>query len=291
MKANGRELTISKEGDSRVAQTSTDVIKTRGRVTYENVPKEVHNLRLEKVIQGLVRNPDDSFRFDVQLEDAKTGQLVPFNQGKYYIVKTDEAGVDHYYKYENGVLVQSSEPVAYKAGLSGSIDHIFPGYTILITGLLPGTDFKVVENQSANEYPEGYEYVKTEVEHAGEPEVDGAQGKILSKVDGSGNTQDNALDAHVTITNTSNLKTDITVEKTWTGENYEAGKSTLVLYKVIGNAGDPSVGKPESKVRVLIQASPAPVVTAQGYITVNYTGTKSDGTEDRGSLSLNNTDG
>ena len=291
VKANGRELTISKEGDSRVAQTSTDVIKTRGRVTYENVPKEVHNLRMEKAILGPVRNPDDSFRFDVQLEDAKTGQLVPFNQGKYYIVKTDEAGVDQYYKYENGVLVQSSEPVAYKAGLSGSIDHIFPGYTILITGLLPGTDFKVVENQSANEYPEGYEYVKTEVEHAGEPEVDGAQGKILSKVDGSGNTQDNALDAHVTITNTSDLKTDITVEKTWTGENYEAVKSTLVLYKVIGNAGDPAAGKPESKVRVLIQAAPAPVVTDQGYITVNYTGRKSDGTEDRGSFSLNNTDG
>lgn len=81
------------------------------------------------------------------------------------------------------------------------------------------------------------------------------------------------------------------MEKTWTGENYEAGKSTLVLYKVIGNAGDPSVGKPESKVRVLIQASPAPVVTDQGYIMVNYTGTKSDGTEDGGSFSLNNTDG
>ena len=291
VKANGRELTITKDGDSRIAKTTTDVVKTRGRVTYENIPKEVHSLRLEKKILGPLRNPGDSFRFDVQLEDAKTGKLTPFNQGKYYIVKTDENGVDQYYKYENGQLVQSETPVVYKAGISGSIDHILPGYTILITGLLPGTDFKVIENQSEQEFPEGYAYVKTEVDHAGKPEFEESQGTILSKVDGGGNIQENSLDAHVKITNTSDIKTDISVQKNWTGD-MPAGKSTIVLYKVTGRADAPESGKPSSKVRIFIQADPVPVTTDEGYIEVTYTGTRNDGvTEDTGSFKLNNAEG
>ena len=207
--ANQRELEIQQEDGTHVAKVGQEAVKTRGRVTYKNVPKEVHNLRLEKLIDGPILHEDDSFRFDVQLEDSRTGQLVPFNQGKYYIVKTVD-GVDQYYKYENGELVRSDERVAYRAGLSGSIDHIVPGYTVLITGLLPGTDFKVVENQSSSEFPEGYEYVKTDVSHAGDPEVSGSDGTILLK--GTGSAQDE--DALVQITNTSNLKT-LSFTKVW----------------------------------------------------------------------------
>ena len=284
--ANDRELSIVPEDGTHIAQVSTEVVQTRGRVTYENIPKEVHNLRLQKLIEGPVRNPDDSFRFDVQLEDSKTGQLVPFNQGQYYIVKT-ENGVDQYYRYENGKLVQSGEPVAYRAGLSGSIDHIFPGYTILITGLLPGTDFKVTEDTSEREYPAGYEYVRTDVENAGEAQIEGSIGTILKKTSGGASDQDQ--DALVKITNTSDIKKDITVEKAWDG-SMQPGTSTMVLYRVIGQKGNEDVGKPGSTIKVTIQADPAPVTT-DGFITVHYTGTKKDGTADSGDFRLSNTDG
>ena len=203
VKANGQELTIT---DDREAATSTEAVKTRGRVTYENIPTETHNLRLEKLVQGQVLNPGDSFRFDVQLEDVATGALVPFNRGKYYVVKTNESGEDQYYKYVDGALVESTEPVAYYAGISGSIDRIFPGYTILIPGLLPGTDFLVTENQSAGEYPEGYQYVGKSVQNAGGAQVAGADGRILGKVEG-----EDYKDALVRITNATG--TNVTLVK------------------------------------------------------------------------------
>lgn len=284
--ANERELHITQEDNTNVAKVSTEAVKTRGRVTYKNVPKEVHNLRLQKLIDGPILNSNDSFRFDVQLEDVKTGRLIPLNQGRYYIVKT-VGGVDQYYKYENGGLVESDEPVAYKTGLNGSIDNIYPGYTILITGLLPGTDFKVTENTSEREYPEGYVYVKTEVENAGEPQIKDSAGTILKKTSGGASDQDQ--DALVKITNTSDIKKDITVEKKWDGTT-EPGTSTMVLYRVIGQKSNVDIGKPEATIKVTIQADPAPVTT-DGYITVHYTGTKKDGTPDSGDFRLSNTDG
>ena len=166
-----------------------------------------------------LRDPSDTFRFDVRLEDSQTGQLVPYNQGEYYIVKT-ENGIDQYYKYENRQLVPSNEPVAYKAGLNGSIDHIYPGYTILIKGLLPGTDFQVTENMSTGNYPDGYQYDGKVVANAGEPEVQGADGCILSRTQaqeqatesGSGASAEQQ-DALVRINNSS--RTNFSFSKIW----------------------------------------------------------------------------
>lgn len=203
VKANDRELTIT---DDRMAATDVESVKIRGRVTYENIP-ETHNLRLEKLVQGPILTANDSFRFDVQLEDSETGSLVPFNRGEYYVVKTNDAGVDQYYKYSDGQLVPSTEPVAYKAGPNGSIAQIYPGYTILIKGLLPGTDFKVTENVSSGEYPAGYSYVKKEVSNEAPAQISGADGRIPAQDELEGTYKD----ALVQITNTSS--TDITLIK------------------------------------------------------------------------------
>ena len=181
---------------------------------------------LEKKLLGAPISGNDSFRFDVQLEDAKTGQLVPFNQGTYYVVKMENNQIQ-YYKYENGRLVPSSnnEPVAYRAGISGSIDHIFPEYTILIPGLLPGTDFNVTENQSESEFPKGYIYVETEIEHAGQKELNDAQGTVTT-VEGQ--------DTLVRIINSSN---SFSFAKLWRdplGSNklpWPSGKSITVTIK------------------------------------------------------------
>ena len=212
VKANDQTLEITDDQGIRMAATDVEAVKTRGRVTYENIPSETHNLRLEKLVQGPILDSDDSFRFDVQLEDAATGNLAPFNRGKYYVVKTDDQGVDHYYKYSEGKLVPSegNEPVAYTSGISGSIDRIFPGYTIVIPGLLPGTDFKVTENQSAGEYPEGYLYAGKDVQHAGAAQVSGSDGRILTRGEENVIAED-YQDALVQITNVSGG--DITLVK------------------------------------------------------------------------------
>ena len=78
-----------------------------------------------------LRDPSDTFRFDVRLEDSQTGQLVPYNQGEYYIVKT-ENGIDQYYKYENRQLVPSNEP-----GLTDVIaDTLRDGVPVVIDGFI-----------------------------------------------------------------------------------------------------------------------------------------------------------
>ena len=187
---------------THLAATTVDSVQRRGRVTYENVPKpdHVHNLRLTKKIDSAVPvgEPAPLFRFDVQLESNATGALAPYSQGLYYIVKTDENGVDQYYKYEDGGLVPSDTPVAYTSGVNGAIGNVQEGYTILIKGLLAGTDFNVVEN--AKEMPAGYAYVGTEVAHAGQPQLNGSQGTIEVFTVSEGE-QEVKKDALVTITN------------------------------------------------------------------------------------------
>ncbi len=243
VRVNGEEVPVT-TADSAAGQTedlapthiaATDVssVQKRGRVTYENIPKadHVHSLRLRKHVDSAVPDPDVSFRFDVQLESNRTGQLVPYYQGSYYIVKTDENGTDQYYKFENGELVPSDTPVAYQAGTTGSIANITPEYTILITGLLAGTDFRVVESMRENEMPAGYQYVKTEVEHAddADPGLTGSQGSIpVYQPSGSG---DSKKDATVTITNRPTGR--IVVEKAWESGDYVTahGDVYVALYE------------------------------------------------------------
>jgi len=218
---------------THIAATDVSSVQKRGRVTYENIPKadHVHSLRLRKHVDSAIPDPDVSFRFDVQLESNRTGQLVPYYQGSYYIVKTDENGTDQYYKFENGELVPSDTPVAYQAGTTGSIANITPEYTILITGLLAGTDFRVVESMRENEMPAGYQYVKTEVEHAddADPGLTGSQGSIpVYQPSGSG---DSKKDATVTITNRPTGR--IVVEKAWESGDYVTahGDVYVALYE------------------------------------------------------------
>lgn len=239
---------------TNLAATTVDTVQSRGRVTYRNIPKEdhVHNLRLRKVIDSPVTDDSASFRFDVQLESSATGQLVPYNTGVYYIVKTDANGHDHYYKFENNQLVESENntPVPYEAGISGSISKITPDYTILIKGLLAGTDFKVTENQSQSEMPEGYEYVRTDVEHAGaaDPNMTGSQGTIqAAATTGEGQRQD----ALVTITNRPTGS--IIVEKEWNSGEFvsEHGSIYVALYEKAGQAGSETLTLVDGSVKKL----------------------------------------
>ena len=209
--ANGTELSIGAvEGTANdvypvwSAAVDTSTVQNRGRVTYENVPREesVHNLRIRKVIDSPLEDPDARFRFDVSLESWNTNGLVPYRNGIYYIVKTNDNGEDQYYKYEGTTLVEADEPVPMRAGLSGSI--VIPeDYTILIKGLMASADFLVTENIA--ESTEGYSYVSTTVENAGPVQVDGSLGSIQPNADNK--------DALVTITNRPHKL--IIVEKDW----------------------------------------------------------------------------
>ena len=256
---NGEDVPITTR-DSVVGQTedltptnlaacSLSTVQNRGRVTYRNYPKEdhVHNLRLEKVIDSPVRDPNALFRFDVQLQSTETGQLTPYNNGEYYIVKTKADGTDQYYRYENNELVPSDEPVAYKAGISGSIANIQEGYTILIKGLMAGTDFQVTESQKAGEMPAGYTYIRTDVANADDPEpgVADSQGSIRT-----GSSQARA-DAKVTITNRPDGR--LIVEKIWDSGDFVTvhGDVYVALYKKNGSGDTQSLEMVPDSVRKL----------------------------------------
>ena len=209
---------------------------------------------MTKVIDSPVDDPDALFRFDVQLESNENHTLVGYNQGPYYIVKTNEEGTDQYYKYENGQLIPSpnNEPVAYTRGINGAIDNIQEGYTILIKGLLAGTDFRVVENLSEREMPEGYMYVSTVVEHAGEPDINESQGTIQVYTVSQGE-QEVKKDALVTITNRPTGK--LIVEKRWESGNFVTTHGDVyvaVYHKTTDSGGEDSLELLEDTVRKLV---------------------------------------
>ena len=262
VRINGKEASITETDNTadanenlsptHLAATDVSTVQNRGRVTYENIPKEnhIHNLRLRKVVDSPVKDPDASFRFDVLLESSETGTLVPYSRGAYYIVKTDENGNDHYCAFENGQLVESDRPVEFHAGRSGSIDHIQEGYTILIKGLLAGTDFQVTENLSSSEMPDGYMYVGTETEHAGSPELEGSLGtiKVSTVQDGD---QEVKKDALVEITNRPTGR--IIVEKKWECGEFveEHGDVYVALYRKTSSGGTQQLELVEGSARKL----------------------------------------
>lgn len=274
---NGSDVEITTEDNvygevenldpTKLAATTLSSVQERGRVTYCNYPKSdhVHNLRLRKIVDSVEDDPDATFRFDVSLESNLSDGLVAYNQGEYYIVKTDADGVDHYYEYQDNTLVESAagRQVAYEAGTSGSISGIAEGYTILIKGLLAGTDFKVVESLRENEMPAGYMYVKTDVEHADEADagIEGSLGKIRT-YDGEGERND----ALVTITNRPTGK--IVVEKTWDSGDFvtEHGDVYVALFKETGSGASQALELVAGSARKLAWDEAAQAYRTEYYI-------------------------
>ena len=259
----GGEEGVLPEDSVITAISSSKTIKMRQRVLFENKcsPKNLRELRATKVVE----NPLDdgaTFEFRIMLE-GRDGELVPYRRGDYYLVKPDDDGVDHYYKYVGGSLTdQGTEPVVCsKSGNNGKIDGIPNGYSVVLKSLLAGTDFFVEETRQ----PLGYlQTARSLVDGTYDPaDLDGALGKIkLGK------------DAQVNINN--HRYSTIQANKVWQNCNdvTRHGDIRLALYDAATQTrlsdGDISV------INDVVQTLSSPQTVATWYIDLPAGKTLSD---------------
>ena len=127
-----------------VYPTTIATVYNRARVTYANKCNEKnHNeLLITKRLAEGMEDDGSTFEFRVMLEKSD-GTLAPYSTGPYMI--RNDAG--EYFHYVNGQLTSNGQtPIqASVAGNNGTIAGIPPGYTVVIDGLLVGTDFYVEE--------------------------------------------------------------------------------------------------------------------------------------------------
>lgn len=142
----------------RYAGSDPQAVNQRTRVVFDNVPKNVQKLLINKVVESddlQSVDPNLTYEFYVYLE-GHSGNLEAYSVGEYYLTKTI-SGVKHY--FNNAYTDLGTEPqICSHSGQYGSIGNIRAGYTIEIHGLLPGTDFYVVERE--DRIPDGYMFIR-----------------------------------------------------------------------------------------------------------------------------------
>ncbi len=159
-------------------------------------------LRITKKIKNNVV-VTDTFNFKVMLNDAN-GNLIPY-VGPYYLQDSN----NNYYCYnDSGKLVGTKGGPCGQTSADGIISGVPAGYTASITQILSGTKFLVQETGiDASKYVTTPEY---KLENAT---------LISNNTDGISGTIELYKNALVTVTNA--LKTNLTVNKEWVGD--EAG--------------------------------------------------------------------
>lgn len=184
------------DGTGTVSSDSQSVSQ-RARVVFDNVPKHVQKLLINKVVESLDPesvDPNLVYEFYVYLE-GHSGNLEPYKVGEYYLTKTID-GTKHY--YNNAYTDLGTEPqICSYSGEYGTIGNIRAGYTIEIPGLLPGTDFYVVERE--NRIPDGFVFVRKDL-------TDGTYDTADTDIYFDGNTPPDGkikaeADAEVTVVN------------------------------------------------------------------------------------------
>lgn len=186
-----------------------DTVEKRPAITFTN-NCSVYNQRELKITKkvNLVNSDQatkDSFSFKVELSN-QNGTLVPY-EGKYYLLDKDR---NYWYYDDNGTLTNngSGENAAKVCGttIDGVISGVKDGWSIVITGILSGTEFKVTEQQSDTEKGK-YKEPTYETAYIADK---GHEGKETT----SKNTGKIELyqDAQVTVTNTPYAKIKVTKE-------------------------------------------------------------------------------
>ncbi|MGN9196632.1 SpaA isopeptide-forming pilin-related protein [Blautia massiliensis (ex Liu et al. 2021)] len=148
------------------------------------------------------KKTEDRFSFKVKLSD-QNGALVPY-EGEYYLLDKDE----NYWYYDDDGILTSNGNAAKVCGTTtdGVISGVKDGWSIVITGILSGTEFKVTEQQSDTEKGK-YKEPTYETAYIADK---GHEGKETT----SKNTGKIELyqDAQVTVTNTPYAKIKVTKE-------------------------------------------------------------------------------
>ena len=228
----GQEVEDELEDIENFAIDST-LIGHRKQVTFENhVDEEAQrSLLITKRLFDEQGNPlhksDDptTFRFRIYLGKTN-GEYNYYRLGSYHV--KDEHG--NYCKYVEGegfvsigkhllslLTEEELDDVTFTTSPSGSVDKIPADYTVEITGLLVGTEFKVEEKES--DIPKGYSL-------GGYTRVAGTYIIEDGDTENSGIIRDNA-NPHIEVNNSRGW--GLTVVKTWTDETFMASHDNIYL--------------------------------------------------------------
>ena len=301
VEVNGTETTVT----DGTAEAGYAYVGSRSQVLFLNHPYTQNLLITKHITEDSApkeSGEDPRFEFRVYLEttveneDGTTEQkLVPYSYGPYYLIK-EVNGVTHYFTLtgtNNAPEDKGTDPVVCSTtGRSGSINSIPPEYTVVIPNLIVGTNFYVEERR--DNIPTGYSFVHQELKVGTYDTTDLTNiDRILARDETDHQEFDQnmvgrikkGVDAESHIYNRKLAQeTDITVEKQWTG-NMPAGSSTIVLYKVVGEGGEPS-----QNITVTFNATLDHTTSSSGFITVTasngQTLTLSNANSWTGSLSL-----
>ena len=217
VKANDTEIQGKPQGDSGLSDYAIDHASPddRPRVIYENTAKETKSLTIEKELYNKDTgnkielydkngnainsdNPDLQRTFDFRLyfktaydDDFAAANMYPYHvkdPAGYYCkwdkgvqgfvrITHDGAGVANF----NDLTDEEKTQATFDTSTNGSISQIPAYYTVEARGLIPGTQFKVVERPA--ETPDGYmfyEYKLNDVTQPVEDALVGVQGTIES---------------------------------------------------------------------------------------------------------------
>jgi fibro-slime domain-containing protein/LPXTG-motif cell wall-anchored protein len=168
------------------AQSSISTAKDRPFITFKN-NCSVANSRELQITKAMKdgQTTEDTFSFMVLLE-AQDGELAPYASGDYYL--KDAKG--NYYTYADNTLQSNGTTavICAQTGKDGMISGVPAGYTVVITQILSGTNFKVEEvNLNSDKY-------KTPVITVQNCKTDGLEENVTGQIQLS-------KDAMVTVTN------------------------------------------------------------------------------------------
>ena len=128
--------------------------RQRARVTFTNKcdDRNSNELLIKKELKDGTVDNGDTFEFRVMMENAN-GELVPYNNGVYYLFKEDGSGNRIYYRYAGKIPVSNGQTkFAFHAGNRGTIGNVPPGFTVEIDALLADTDFYVDEIRVSSDH-------------------------------------------------------------------------------------------------------------------------------------------
>ena len=176
-------------------KTDKATVLERPRVVCEN-NCSAYNSRELRITKGMPdgQTTKDTFSFRILLTNQNS-ELVPYANGDYYLM--DKSGNYYYFNDKNDLVSNGQEAkVCGKTSQDGIVTGVPVGYTVVVTGILSGTNFKVDEvNLDTDAYFDPEKVIEEGT--CAEPTADGADGTILL----------GKIDAQVNITNRKRANT------------------------------------------------------------------------------------
>ncbi|MDO4523194.1 MAG: fibro-slime domain-containing protein, partial [Eubacteriales bacterium] len=138
--------TLNPSEPPKDALSEEETVGNMPKVTFANHVRNPSMLQIKKQMEAGAQVPEnDTFNFKIELND-QSGTLVPYRNGKYYLKNANDEYV--WIATDGSTCTSSSLKDAQHYGTtdaSGQVSGIKAGETIVITGLIAGTNFKVTE--------------------------------------------------------------------------------------------------------------------------------------------------